>query len=262
VDENSSLEKLWNGSAICMFAGMNVGTLLRTEIMRIEDTERCDSVIERAAEVIAAGGIIVYPTDTSYGLGCDPRNQDSLERLIAVKRRDRRLGFPLLFADDTQCELYHDFRSLERVIVRAFWPGALTLIVEPRLDVPKHITAGRSTIAIRVPNHIVPREIARRIGGPIVGTSANRSGGPSPFNLSVALEQLGDEVDLYIDGGPAPVNDNSTIIGVEEEESEGAPLNIKIYREGALPVTEIEANLKVDSDAMRFWSTRIIDADM
>jgi L-threonylcarbamoyladenylate synthase len=245
-----------------MFAGMNMGTPLSAEIMKIEDAEKCDNVIERAAEVIAAGGIVVYPTDTSYGLGCDPRNRDSLERLIAVKRRDRRLGFPLLFSDDTQCELYHDFQDLERVIAKVFWPGALTLIVKPRPDIPAHITAGRSTIAIRVPDHIIPRGVARKIGSPIVGTSANRSGGPSPFNLSVALEQLGDEVDLYIDGGHTQVKDNSTIIGVEEAETEGDPLNIKVYREGLLPITEIETNLKVDSDAMKFWSTRIIEADM
>jgi len=262
VNVNSSSERPSNGSAICMFAGVYLGTQLSTEIMRIDDVERCDNVIERAAEVIAAGGIVAYPTDTSYGLGCDPRNRESLERLKAVKRRDRQLGFPLLFADETQCEVYHDFRSLERIIARVFWPGALTLIVKSRPDVAAHITAGRSTIAVRVPDHIIPRGIARKIGGPIVGTSANRSGGPSPFNLSVALEQLGDEVDLYIDGGPSPVQDNSTIIGVEDAETEGDPLNIKVYREGALPITEIEANLKVDSDAMRFWSTRIIDADM
>ena len=230
--------------------------------MRIEDIEKSDYVIERAAEVISAGGVVVYPTDTSYGLGCDPRNRESLERLIAVKRRDRRLGFPLLFTDESQCEIYHDFHDLERVITRIFWPGALTIIVEARSDVLPHITAGRKTIAIRVPDHIIPRGIAKIIGGPIVGTSANRSGGPSPFSLSVALEQLGDEVDLYIDGGPSPAHQNSTIIGVEEPETDGAPLNIKIYREGALPISQIEEDLKVDSDAMRFWSARIIDADM
>lgn len=245
-----------------MFAGMSVGTPLSAEIMRIEDVERCENVIDRAAEVIAAGGIVAYPTDTSYGLGCDPRNRDALERLIAVKRRDRRLGFPLLFVDESQCELYHDFRSLERVIARMFWPGALTLIVEARPDVPAHITAGRSSIAIRVPDHIVPRGIARKIGGPIVGTSANRSSGPSPFNLSVALEQLGDEVDLYIDGGPSQAQHNSTIIGVERAEKEEDSPHIKIYREGALAIAQIEANMKVDSDAMRLWSTRIIEADM
>jgi L-threonylcarbamoyladenylate synthase len=245
-----------------MFAGMNVGTPLSAEIMRIEDVEKCDNVIARAAEVIAAGGIVAYPTDTSYGLGCDPRNRDALERLIAVKRRDRRLGFPLLFTDDTQCEIYHDFQSLERVIAKVFWPGALTMIVEAKPDVPAHITAGRRSIAIRVPDHVIPRGIARNINGPIVGTSANRSGGPNPFNLSVALEQLGDEVDLYIDGGSSPVQNNSTIIGVEAAETEGNPPHIKIYREGALAITQIEANLKVDSDAMRLWSTRIIDVDM
>lgn len=262
MDVNSSIERLSNGSAICVFAGMNVGTQLSAEIMRIEDSEKCDSVIERAAEVIAAGGIVAYPTDTSYGLGCDPRNRESLERLIAVKRRDRGLGFPLLFADETQCELYHEFQDLERIIARVFWPGALTLIVEARADVPAHITAGRSTIAIRVPNHTVPRGIARKIGGPIIGTSANRSGGPSPFNLSVALEQLGDEVDLYIDGGSSSVQHNSTIIGIEQGEVPEDPLNIKVFREGALPIVEIEANLKVHSDAMRFWSARIIEPDM
>lgn len=230
--------------------------------MRIEDLQKSEAAIERAAEVIAAGGIVAYPTDTSYGLGCDPRNREALERLIAVKRRDRRLGFPLLFADESQCGIYHDFHGLEMVIARMFWPGALTLIVEPNPDVPAHITAGRKTIAVRVPDHVVPRGIAKKIGGPIVGTSANRSGGPSPFNLSVAVEQLGDEVDLYIDGGPSLAHDNSTIVGVEESETKGDPLNIKIYREGALPITQIEANLRVDSDAMRFWSTRIIDADM
>lgn len=245
-----------------MFAGRNVGTPLSAEIMRIEDIEECENVIERAAEVIAAGGIVAYPTDTSYGLGCDPRNREALERLIAVKRRDRRLGFPLLFADEAQCEMYHDFQSLERVITRVFWPGALTLIVEAKPDVPAHITAGRSSIAIRVPNHIIPRGIARKINGPIVGTSANRSGGPSPFNLSVAIEQLGDEVDLYIDGGPSKAQHNSTIIGVERADTEEDPPHIKIYREGALAIAQIETDLKGDSDAMRLWSTRIIDVDM
>lgn len=222
----------------------------------------CDNVLDRAAEVIKSGGIVAYPTDTSYGLGCDPRNSDSLERLLAVKRRDRRVGFPLLFADAIQCESYHEFGDLEKIIAKIFWPGALTLIVEPRPEIPNHITAGRGSVAIRVPDHIVPRGIARRIDGPIVGTSANRSGGPSPFDLSVALDQLGDEVDLYIDGGKSSLRSNSTIIGVQESAEDVDTLNIKIYREGTLTIDDISRMMKVDSDAIRFWTTRIIDADM
>ncbi|MBN2229499.1 MAG: threonylcarbamoyl-AMP synthase [Candidatus Thorarchaeota archaeon] len=238
-----------------------MGSQLTAEIMSIENLSDCDSIIQRAANVIKDGGIVVYPTDTSYGLGCDAQNADALSRLISVKRRDRQLGVPLLFSDISQCEVYHEFGTLETVIAKLFWPGALTLIVKPRPEIPEHITAGRDSIAIRVPNHIVPRGIAGMIGGPIVGTSANRSGGASPFDVSVALEQLGDEVDLYIDAGPSKLSENSTIIGVERAE-ETESLNIKVYREGALTINDLEANLKVDSDALRLWTTRIIFADM
>ncbi len=229
--------------------------------MRIENLEKCDTIIERAAEIVKSGGVIVYPTDTSYGLGCDARNPDALERLLAIKRRDRRLGVPLLFSDLGQSEQYHDFGSLEKVITRLFWPGFLTLIVKARPGVPDHITADRSTIAIRVPNHVIPRGIANKIGGPIVGTSANRSGGASPFDITVAMDQLGEEVDLYIDGGPSPSSANSTIIGVEGTE-EGEPLNIKVYREGQLSINQLSESLKVDTDALRAWSTRFVYTDM
>ena len=229
--------------------------------MRIEDLEKCDAIIERAAEIVRSGGVIVYPTDTSYGLGCDARNPEALERLVAIKRRDKRLGVPLLFSDMGQCEMYHDFGSLEKVIARIFWPGVLTLIVKARPEVPDHITVDRSTIAIRVPNHVIPREIAKEIGGPLVGTSANRSGGASPFDVTVALDQLGEEVDLYIDGGPSTSSANSTIIGVEGTE-EGEPLNIKVYREGQLSIDQLSESLKVDSDALLAWTTRFVYTDM
>jgi L-threonylcarbamoyladenylate synthase len=229
--------------------------------MRIEDLANCDTIIERAVEIVKSGGVIVYPTDTSYGLACDPKIPEALERLIAVKRRDRRTGVPLLFNNLEQCELYHDFGSLERVIVRLFWPGILTLIVDARSDVPRHITADRSTIAIRVPNHVIPRGIAQKIGGPIVGTSANRSGGQTPFDVTVALNQLGEEVDLYIDGGPSQSTDSSTVIGVEGT-GKDEPLNIKVYREGQLTISKLSESLKVDTDALSTWSSRFVYTDM
>ncbi len=229
--------------------------------MRIEDLANCDTIIERAAEIVKSGGVIVYPTDTSYGLGCDPRIPEARERVMAIKRRDRKLGVPLLFNDLKQCEMYHDFGTLEKVIVRLFWPGSLTLIVEARSDVPNHITADRSTIAIRVPDHVIPRSIARRIGGPIVGTSANRSGGQSPFDVTVSLNQLGEEVDLYIDGGPSQSTDSSTVIGVEGPGKDEPP-NIKVYREGQLPISKLSESLKVDSDALSTWSSRFVYTDM
>jgi L-threonylcarbamoyladenylate synthase len=235
---------------------------LTAEIIRIQDINDCGDIIDRAAGIIADGGLVVYPTDTSYGIGCDARNPDAMERLITVKRRDPSVGLPLLFESLSQCRMYHDFDSLEEILARLFWPGLLTLVVTAKAEVPYHITAGRSSIAIRVPNHVVPRGIADKIGGPIVGTSANRSGGPSPFDITTALEQIGNEVDLYIDGGQSDSTENSTIIGVEPGEKDDGSMNIKIYREGALSTARLSDVLGGDTDAVRYWSTRIVDADM
>jgi L-threonylcarbamoyladenylate synthase len=235
---------------------------LTAEIMRIEEPDDAENVIARAAEIVQGGGVIVYPTDTSYGLGCDARNPAALKRLLDIKGRTQRPGVPLLFNDLGQCERYHEFGSLERVLVRLFWPGALTLLVKARPEIPEHMVAGLDSIALRVPDHAVPRGISRFIDGPLVGTSANRTGGPSPFDVSVAIDQLSDEVDLYIDGGPSSVTNNSTIISVEGSEADEAPLHIKVYREGALSIDRLTESLSVDADAIRYWSTRFILPEM
>ncbi|MGQ4911219.1 MAG: L-threonylcarbamoyladenylate synthase [Candidatus Thorarchaeota archaeon] len=234
---------------------------MTAEIMHIDDLTACEDVIERAAEVITSGGLVVYPTDTSYGVGCDARDSAAMDRLIAVKRRDPSNGLPLLFSDLSQCQEYHEFDSLELVLARLFWPGALTLVVSPKSDLPYHIKGDRESIATRVPDHVVPRGISQRIGGPIIGTSANKSGGPSPFDMSAALDQLKDEVDLYIDGGPSQSSQNSTIIGVERADDDGF-MNIKVYREGALSLDDISKALRIDTEGTRLWSTRLIYADM
>ncbi|MHA2349695.1 MAG: L-threonylcarbamoyladenylate synthase [Candidatus Thorarchaeota archaeon] len=228
--------------------------------LKFDSQEDCSHIISEAASVILEGDLVVYPTDTSYGLACDPRQETAMEKLIAAKQRDRKLGVPLLFSDVSQSEAYHEFTGLESALARLFWPGALTLVVTPRESVPEHLTGGRTSIAIRVPDHIIPRGIAKEIGAPIVGTSANRSGGVSPFSVSVAIEQLGDEVSLYIDGGDSSSDNNSTIIGVIEEE--GGSASIKVYREGQLPLKRITESMSGDSDALRFWTTRVVHADM
>ena len=234
---------------------------MTSRILTVQDEQSCDPVIQEAVRIIQDGGLVVYPTDTSYGIACDPMQEQALERLIDAKKRDKDVGVPLLFSDIRQCERYHDFGNLERILARLFWPGALTLIVTIKDTIPAYITGGRASAAIRVPDHFVPRRIAKELGVPIVGTSANVSGGKSPFDVSTAIEQLGDEVDLYIDGGPSSAKANSTILGVEETGTEG-PLNIKIYREGSLSVESITDGLRIDSDALRFWTNRIIYPEM
>jgi L-threonylcarbamoyladenylate synthase len=230
---------------------------MRTKKPTIESAKNLRKAVKRAVSVIRSGGLVVYPTDTSYGLGCDPTQEEAMDKLIAAKKRDPGMGVPLLFADFAQCETYHDFGDLEKVLVKLFWPGALTLVVTAKHPVPAKVSGKRDSIAIRVPNHQVPRTIAKEVGGPIVGTSANISGGPSPFEVGMAVDQLGDSVDLYVDGGPSKSTANSTIIGVEP----GAPSNIKVYREGELTVERLSEILKVDAKALGLWTKRIVYAD-
>ncbi|NHJ12501.1 MAG: threonylcarbamoyl-AMP synthase [Candidatus Thorarchaeota archaeon] len=227
----------------------------------MQDPNNCGDIIKEAASIILEGGLVVYPTDTSYGLACDPRLEEAMERLVNAKRREKNLGIPLLFSDLAQCEMYHHFGSLEKILAKIFWPGALTLVVTASEAVPKHVTVGRDSIAVRVPDHVIPRGLANEIGAPIAGTSANISGGDSPFNVNTAIEQLGEVVDLYIDGGPSKSKLNSTIVGIEETGISGEPLNIKVYREGEISIEQLTDRLKVDSDALKFWTTRVVYAD-
>ncbi|MHA1779691.1 MAG: L-threonylcarbamoyladenylate synthase [Candidatus Thorarchaeota archaeon] len=217
-----------------------------------------EEIVRHAAEILRNGGVIVYPTDTSYGIGCDPRIPEALDRLIEIKRRNPDLGVPLLFANLNQCKQYHEFTALELALTRLFWPGALTIVVSALADLPPKISGKRNSIAIRIPNHVIPRRISKAIDGPIVGTSANRSGGPSPFDVTTAREQLGDEVDLYIDGGRSQNEKNSTIIGVEA----GTPANIRVYREGAVSVKQLTEALRVDIEAQQYWTMRLILPEM
>ncbi|MFX1602754.1 MAG: L-threonylcarbamoyladenylate synthase [Promethearchaeota archaeon] len=231
-------------------------------VLKIPRPDDIARVIEEAKEVLLDGGLVVYPTDTSYGLACDPKQSSSFERLLSVKKRGRKLGVPLLFSDLAQFEEYHEFRDLERTLAKLFWPGALTLLVAAGERIPGYITGGRASVAVRIPDHPIPRGIAAELQGPIVGTSANRTGGPSPFEVSVAVEQLSDDVDLYIDGGPSKTHRDSTIVSVEGPEDKEAPLDIKIYREGQLTVDRLTEMLRADSDALNLWTTCIVYADM
>ncbi len=231
---------------------------MASETLVLHGPDNVQDIVEHAAEVLLSGKLVVYPTDTSYGIACDPRLEDALMKLIQAKKRNPDMGLPLLFSDLTQCETYHDFNDMERVLARLFWPGALTIVVSTKVPLSSLVTGGRDSVAIRVPDHLIPRGIAKRIDGPVVGTSANISGEASPFDVDTAKKQLGDSVDLYIDGGPSVSRSNSTIVGVEPS----IPSNIKIYREGELSVDKLTERLRVDTDAIRHWSSRIVRAEM
>ncbi len=186
-----------------------------------------------AARFLSGGGVAAIPTDTLYGLAADAFNSEAIERVFAIKERPEGMALPVLLSDAEQLSLVAgETPGAARILAGTYWPGPLTLIVRKAGGVPVRLTGGNSTVAVRVPNHPVPRELARRLGRPVTGTSANISGAPDPQSLDELRLQVGERVDCVVSAGPAPAGTASTIIDLTGD----AP---KLIREGVIPFTEI-----------------------
>jgi L-threonylcarbamoyladenylate synthase len=181
-----------------------------------------DDLLNRAGIVHAAimrGEVIAYPTETFYGLGADPTNAAAIERIYAIKGRRAGEALPLIAMDvDALAELGVQPPRLARQLAEAFWPGALTLVLPIAPGrFPDALTAGGSTIAVRVPDHPVARAIASIAGGLITSTSANRSGQPPASTADEVHAALGDDIAVLVDGGATPGGAPSTIVDVTSE---------------------------------------------
>jgi L-threonylcarbamoyladenylate synthase len=181
-----------------------------------------------AIEVLRAGGIVAMPTDTVYGIGVWLNAPDGLARLFAAKDRPLDRAIVLLVADIEQAASVGVFSPAARVLAERFWPGGLTLVVAqvPGSGLPAELTGGAATIGLRIPDHDCPRELARALG-PLPVTSANLSGQPEAKDAAQVLAQLGDRVDLVLDGGMARGGIPSTVVDC----SGATP---RLLREGAL----------------------------
>lgn len=189
--------------------------------------------VEQGITILKQGGIVAFPTDTVYGLGAGADIIQAIERIYQVKQRPRHMALPLLLAHASEITRVAGYvPPVAWCLVRNFMPGALTLVL-PRSDsVLDIITAGGKTVAVRFPAHPVPVALAEGLGTPIVGTSANLSGGSSALTAEEVRTQFGDKVDLVIDGGRCPGGRESTIIDV----TGARPV---ILREGAISGDEL-----------------------
>ena len=180
----------------------------------------------------------MFPTDTLYGLGADVFSIQALEQVFVIKGRPPRLALPVLVAGWDQLEMVvQPMGRLAGRLARRFWPGLLTLVMPRAYGVPALVTGGGATVAVRMPGHAVPLEIARKLGRPITGTSANRSGETDPATLDGVEAELGHLVDHIVRAGPAPGGRASTVVDV----TGGAP---RLLRQGALPFREVLAAVK------------------
>jgi len=193
--------------------------------------------VEKGVKILKAGGIVAFPTDTVYGLGADAFNSKAVERIYEIKKRPRHLPLPLLIGDMSQISIVAaPVPELALFLARRFWPGGLTLILPKTASLPTYLT-DQSTIAVRIPDHPIPLALIQGLGKPIIGTSANISGKSSALTAGEVKQQLGNGVDLIIDGGRCPAGGESTVVDVTGGE-------VVILRQGIIPEDEIERAFK------------------
>ncbi len=181
-------------------------------IIRINPQKPDSASIGRAIAVLKRGGLVVYPTETAYALGGDATNADAVKKIFAAKKRDPSKPLPLIVHDDTTANRSVLVDSFSRVLMNAFWPGPLTLIVKAKNSSMNGVASRTGEVAVRVSPHPVARALAKALGRPIVSTSANRSGGGTHYRIAGALADLGTLPDLVLDAGPLPPRPPSTIV--------------------------------------------------
>ena len=191
--------------------------------------------IERGVAVLKGGGLLAFPTDTVYGLGAAANNYKAVARIYEVKERSQNMPLPLLLGSLSQVEeITKRMPPLARCLAERFWPGGLTMVLPRASSVLDIVTAGGSTVGVRVPAHPVPLALINGLGAPVIGTSANLSGKPSAVSAAEIAAQFGNVLDLIIDGGRSYGSRESTIIDATKE----VPV---VLREGAIPIAELES---------------------
>jgi L-threonylcarbamoyladenylate synthase len=195
--------------------------------------EQWPGLVEVAGQVIAKGGLVVLPTDTIYGIACDPFNPSAVDALFKAKARRRDLPLPVLVHTWRQAiGLVEELDERARQLIAEYWPGPLTIVLRETPGIGWDLGHARGTVAVRMPKNDFALALIERTG-PLAVTSANRSGLPTPGTVDGIVEQLGDHVDVFFDTGPAGGGPASTIVDLS-----GPAL--RVVREGAIPAAEIE----------------------
>jgi L-threonylcarbamoyladenylate synthase len=211
--------------------------MLTTKIIQLSNEHPDTDKIEEAVEVLRAGELVAFPTETVYGLGADALNSEAVRKVFKAKGRpsDNPLIVHIASLENIQqFALSISEKGLQ--LARRFWPGPLTLVLHKGKKVPDGVTAGLETVALRVPDHPVTLKLLRQFGGGIVGPSANLSGKPSPTTAEHVYNDLNGKIELIIDAGPTKIGVESTVLDVTVD----PPI---ILRVGGLSREDIEKEI-------------------
>ena len=185
---------------------------MKTEILKINDIEKQASGLERAANILKNGGLVVFPTETVYGLGGDATAADVAKKIYAAKGRPSNNPLIIHIADPQDAEKYAYTNEYYYKLAKAFMPGPLTVILPKKNTIPSEVTGGLDTVAVRCPSHPTARALINAAQVPIAAPSANISGRPSPTSAEYCITDLNGKVDIIIDGGECDIGLESTIV--------------------------------------------------
>ena len=204
-----------------------------TQIIRTDPQQPSPQSLISAVEILRAGGVVVYPTETFYGLGVDALNQKAIKKVFTIKGRSFAQPLLILIPEQDYLPRYvTEVSEKARRLMEHFWPGPLTMVFSASPQLPSILTAGTKKIAIRISPHPIARALTSAFAGPLTSTSANISGEQSPATAKEVFSHLGGMIDLIIDGGKTPGQMPSTIVDVTFSPPQ-------LVREGVIPFSEI-----------------------
>ncbi|MGQ9902093.1 MAG: L-threonylcarbamoyladenylate synthase [Fimbriimonadales bacterium] len=209
--------------------------MLTQRLILTGDEAHDKPLIQQAAAVIRAGGLVAFPTETVYGLGADALDSAAVRRIYLAKGRPAWDPLIVHVAEPEDIHRYtHDHSVLTEMLIREFMPGPLTLVLPKHESISQVVTAGRDTVAIRVPQHPVARALIRYSMAPIAAPSANKFGRPSPTTADHVLQDLSGEIEMVLDAGATPIGVESTILDMTTDPP-------TLLRPGGVPREAIEA---------------------
>ncbi len=209
---------------------------MTTKILKIDKTvDKYEAELKYAAEIIKNGGLVVFPTETVYGLGADGTNPEAAKRIYEAKGRPSDNPLIIHIADPSDAEKYTFTTPLYYKLAKHFMPGPLTVILKAQQSIPNETRANLSTVAVRCPANPIARMLIKYAGVPIAAPSANLSGSPSPTNAEHVIDDMMGRVNMIIDGGDSDFGLESTIVKIEDDDS------VTLLRPGKITAEELKA---------------------
>ncbi len=211
-----------------------------TRVIKVDPAEPEPAAIEEAVDLLRSGEVVAIPTETVYGLAADGSNEGAIAKIFALKGRPPDKPLVLFVSEPNEVEGLVDAVTDEaRDLMRAFWPGPLTVVLRRSSAVSPAVTAGGDTVGIRCPDHAVARALVRKIRRPLATTSANISGAEAPKDADGVLKQLGGKVPLILDGGPSGIGVPSTVVDLTAKPA-------KLVREGAIEKERLRKHIDIE----------------